>query len=277
MVDLLAVEVALHQLVGVLRHLVHQPLAVLRGAFAQLLGDRDLLRRARPDSLVEERLLIDQVDHAAHLVLRADRDLGGDDVGAEGGLERVERAVEVGPLAVEHVDEDQPRQALGVGAPPEALGVHLDPGHAVDHGYRRVGDAQGGDRVGDEARLARRIDQVDLATAVLEAGQRGVDRERALLLVGLMVGDRGAVGHRAQPLDRAGLEQHRLVQARLTATPVPDQGHIANPVCGLVSHASEGTRRAAELNRDKYGSGCLEPRTSAASRPWCEAGRRATR
>ena len=169
-------------------------------------------------------------------MLGADRDLGGDDVGAEGGLERVERAEEVGSLAVEHVDEDQPRQALGVGPPPEALGMHLDPHHAVDDDHRRVGDAQGGDRVGDEARLARRVDQVDLAIGVLEAGQRGVDRERALLLVGLVVGDRRAVGDRAQPLHRPRLEQHRLVQARLAAAPVPYQGNIANPVCGLMRH-----------------------------------------
>ncbi len=162
-------------------------------------------------------------------------------MGAEGRLERVEGAEEVGPLAVEHVDEDQPRQPLGVGPPPEPLGVDLDPHHAVDDDHRGVGDPQGGDRVGDEARLARRVDQVDLAAAVLEAGERGVDRHRPLLLVGLVVGDGRAVGHRAEPVDRAGLEQHRLVQARLAAAPVPDQGDIANPVCGLVRHATEGT------------------------------------
>ncbi len=105
-------------------------------------------------------------------MLGADRDLGGDHVGAEGRLERVERGEEVGPLAVEHVDEDQPRQTLGVGAAPEALGVHLDPVDRVDDEDRGVGDAQRGDRVGDEARLARGVDQVDLAAAVLEAGER---------------------------------------------------------------------------------------------------------
>ena len=60
----------------------------------------------------------------------ADRDLGGDHVRAEGLLERVERAEEVGALAVEHVHEHEPGQALGVGALPEAIGVHLDPHHA---------------------------------------------------------------------------------------------------------------------------------------------------
>ena len=47
-VDLLALEVALHQLVGALRHLVHQLLAVLLGLVAQLCGDLDLLGAPRP-------------------------------------------------------------------------------------------------------------------------------------------------------------------------------------------------------------------------------------
>ena len=55
-VDLLALEVALHQLVGVLGDLVHQLLAVLLGAGAELVGDRHPLgaaaarrpRRRRP-------------------------------------------------------------------------------------------------------------------------------------------------------------------------------------------------------------------------------------
>ena len=49
-VDLLAVEVALHQLVGVLRHLVHQLLAVLLGLAAELLGDLDLVGARRAPS-----------------------------------------------------------------------------------------------------------------------------------------------------------------------------------------------------------------------------------
>ena len=115
------------------------------------------------------------------LLLGADRDLGRDDVRAEGGLQRVERGEEVGPLAVEHVDEDEPRQALGVGAPPEPLGADLDPVDRVDDDHRGVGDPQRGGRVGDEARLARGVDQVDLAPVVLEAGdgeRRSTSRAR---------------------------------------------------------------------------------------------------
>ena len=125
--DLLALQVPLHQLVRVLRHLVHQLLSVLLGLGSQVVGDLGLGRVAPLLSRVLERLHVDQVDHPAHLVLGADRDLGGHHMGAECLLEGVERAEEVGALAVEHVDEHQAGQAIGVGAVPEALGVDLDP------------------------------------------------------------------------------------------------------------------------------------------------------
>ena len=154
-VDLLAVEVALHQLVGVLGDLVHQFLAVFLGLGAEVVGDLDLGGVVAARALADEGLHVDQVDDAADVLFGPDRDLGGDDVGAEGALQRVERGEEVGALAVEHVDEDEAGQALVVGAAPEPLGVDLDPRRRVDHDDRGVGDAQRGDRVGDEARLAR--------------------------------------------------------------------------------------------------------------------------
>jgi len=54
-----------------------------------------------------------------------------------------------------------------------------------------------------------------------------------------VVGDRGPVGNRAEAADRSGLEQHRLVQARLAAAPVPDQSDVANPICSLVRHQTK--------------------------------------
>ena len=96
-------------------------------------------------------------------VLAADRDLGRDDVRAERGLQRLERAVEVGALAVEHVDEEHAGDvALGgdLPQPPRRdLGAH----HGVDHEDRRLADAQRAERVGDEARLTRGVEEVDLA------------------------------------------------------------------------------------------------------------------
>ena len=70
-VDLLALEVALHQLVGVLGDLVHQFLAVFLGLGPELLGDLDLGGVAAARPLVDEGLHVDQVDDAADAPVRS--------------------------------------------------------------------------------------------------------------------------------------------------------------------------------------------------------------
>ena len=110
--DLLALQVALHQLVGVLGDLVHQLLAVLLRLLGELLGDLLLGRVRRGPRPRRRRPSCRSGRSPPSLVLGADRDLGRDDVRAERLLQRIQRAEEVGPLAVEHVHVDQPRQAL---------------------------------------------------------------------------------------------------------------------------------------------------------------------
>ena len=218
--DLLALEVALHQRVGVLRHLVHQLLAVLLGQIRHVVGDRTLLAVLAPRAGVLVGLHVDEVDQAAHLVLGADRDLGRHHVRAEGGLQRVERAVEVGPLAVEHVHVDQARHAELGGARPQPLRRDLDAHHGVDHEDGRLAHAQRAERVRDERGLAGRVDEIDLDALPLERRERRRDRHPARLLVLLRVGDRRPVSHRAQAVRRSGLEQQGLVQRRLPAPTV---------------------------------------------------------
>ncbi len=130
---------------------------------------------------------------------------------AVGGLERVERAEEVGPFAIEHVHEQQAREIELSGALPQPGGVDLDAHHGVDDEDRGLAHAQGAERVGNEARVAGSVDQVDLAVLPFERGQRGRDRHLTRLLIGVGVGYRRAVDHRAQPVDRSGLEKQRLV------------------------------------------------------------------
>jgi hypothetical protein len=181
-------------------------------------------------------LHVDEVDDAADLVLGADRDLRGHDVRAESGLERVERAEEVGALAVEHVDVDQARDAELGRALPQPLGGDLHAHHGVDHEHGGLADPDRAEGVGDERGLAGRVDQVHLDVAPLEGGQRGGDRHAARLLVLVGVGDRGPVAHGAEPRERPGLVQQRLVQGGLPAAAVADESHVANPAGG-VGHA----------------------------------------
>ena len=244
--DLLALEVALHQRLGVLRDLVHELLAVLLREVGELVRDRDLLAVLAPVVLVG--LHVDEVDDAADLVLGADRDLRRDDVRAERGLERVERAEEVGAFAIEHVHVDEPRDAQLRRARPQTLGGDLHAHHGVDHEDRRLTDPQGAQGVGDEGRLTGRVDQVDLDVAPLEGGQRRRDRHPARLLVLVGVRDGRAVGHRAQPRGRSGLEEQRLVQRGLAAPPVADERHVADPAGGM-GHACASFARSPPPSR----------------------------
>ena len=53
----------------------------------------------------------------------------------------VERALEAGALAIEAVDDDEPRQAELLGRRPHLLGLHHHAGDRVDDDQRGVGDA----------------------------------------------------------------------------------------------------------------------------------------
>ena len=166
--DLLALQIALHELVGVLGNLVHELLAVFLRAGLEVVGDGYLARAPPALAGVLVALHVDQVDQAAGLVLRADRNFRRDDMWAERCLQGVQRREEVRALAIEHVHEDQPRQAFLSGAIPQPLGADLDAGDAVDDDHRGVDHSQGAERVGNEARFAGRVDQVDLAVVVVE-------------------------------------------------------------------------------------------------------------
>ena len=179
--DLLALEIALHQRLGVLRDLVHQLLAVLLRLVGERVRDRDLAAGALGG--VRVGLHVHEVDQAVELVLCADRDLGGHDVRPEGVLERVQRAEEVGPLAVEHVHVDQPGDVQLLRALPQPARRDLDAHHAVDDEDGRLAHPQCTQRISDEARFTRRVDQVDLRVAPLEGGQRRGDGHAAGLLV----------------------------------------------------------------------------------------------
>ena len=226
--DLGALEVALHQLIGDLGDLVQQLLAILLGAGLLLGRDLDLGRVGATGALVAVGAHVDEVDHAAALLLGADRDLGRDDVRPERALELLQRPKEVGPLAVEHVDEQHPRDVMLGGDLPQPARADLDAHHGVDHEDRRLADAQRAERVGDEARLAGRVEQVDLAPGPLEGAERRRDRHLAGLLVGLGVGGGGPVDDIAQAGQHPGLKQQRLVQRGLAGSAMADEGHIAN-------------------------------------------------
>ena len=86
--------------------------------------------------------------------------------------ELVERALEVGPLTVELVDEHHARDAERGAPAPHDLGLHLDALDGAHDEDGQVGDAQRRLDVADEVGVAGRVDEVDLVAGPL-------DRQRA--------------------------------------------------------------------------------------------------
>ena len=75
----------------------------------------------------------------------------------------------------------------------DRLGLHLDAVDRADHEHGEVGHPQRGLHVADEVGVAGGVDQVDLVALPLERGERERQREAPLLLLGVEVGDGGAV------------------------------------------------------------------------------------
>ena len=109
-----------------------------------------------------------------------------------------------------------------------AAGLHLDPHHGADGDQRALDDAQRGDHVALEARLAGRVDQVDLVALPVDVARRGLDRHGPAVLVLVPVRDGRALLDAAEPVDGARLEQHRLDERGLPRPPVSGDGDVAD-------------------------------------------------
>ena len=104
---------------------------------------------------------------------------------------------EVGALAVEHVAEEDAGEPACVGARPEPLGLDLDAEDAVDDHEGGLDDPQRGDGVGEEARIAGRVEEVEAESSALDVRKAGRQAELPALLVVVVVGDGRASRPRA--------------------------------------------------------------------------------
>ncbi len=172
-------------------------------------GDR--LRPAlAPARGIHVRAHVEEVDDSRQLVLAADRQLDRDAAVGELLPRRLEHAEEVGALTVEHVHEEHTRELLLLGALPDARGVDLDPHHAAENDDDSLDDPQRRERVGLEAGVARRVDEVDLAVLPLEVAERARQGHPPALLVLVPVRDRRPLLDAAEPIRLPGLEEQRL-------------------------------------------------------------------
>ena len=246
--ELLALEVLLHQgLVG-LDDLVEELLAVLLHLVCHVSGDRP--RLGLPAAvLARVGAHVEHVDDPRQLVLGADRQVDGDAARRELLLELAEGAEEVRALAVEHVHEEEARDAELLGALPHPPGPDLDSHDAAEDDQGTFHDAQRAARLALEARIARNVDQVELASLPLGVRQREGDRHLPLLLVVVPVGDRRPGVDRAQSIRLARLEEERLDQRGLPRAAMTDDGDVAD-LSGLESgHAGLPPRLSGDGSR----------------------------
>ena len=89
--------------------------------------------------------------------------------------------------------------------------------------------------VAAEAGVAGGVDQVDLAPLPVEMADRRGERHLAPLLVLVPVGGRRALLDRAEPVDRSGLEEHRLDERGLARPAMADDGDVTD-LSGLGWH-----------------------------------------
>ena len=166
---------------------------------------------------------MDQVDVALEALGRADRDLERGDLVAEARPERVEGGRRVRVLAIALVDEEAGR---GVRPAPEGdpvLEAGLHAARRVHDDDRPVTGREALDDVGDEVRVAGRVEQRDPRPVRLEGPDREAQRLLALLLLGLEVEMGRPVVDAAEPGDRPGLEQQLLGERRLAGAGVAGQ------------------------------------------------------
>ncbi len=161
-------EVLLGEIVIGARDGVDELVACSLGGVREVGGD---IAHGRLAARVRVRLHREQVDNAAELVLRADGQLHGDDLRAERFPQESEGVVEIGALAVQHVADDDAAEPARRGAIPEPLVLDLDAEHRVDDDDGGLDDPQGGDGVGEEARVAGRVDEVERETVAVDVRQ----------------------------------------------------------------------------------------------------------
>ncbi len=247
--DVALVEIFLHRRVIDRQRGVQQGLAVFLGLLEQVGGDRLVVElRAQLAAFPDDRLHLDQIDHAEELVLDADRQLQRQRDDVELLLQRLVGAVEIGAGAVQLVDEDDARHVVAVGQAPVGLRLRLHAGHALDDEDRAVQHAQAAVDLDVEVDMAGRVDDVDAVVLPLARHRGGGDGDPPLPLLLHVVGGGVAVMHLPDAVRDAGVIQDALRRRGFARVDMRGDADVADPVedvpgtIGLLYH--DGRPRA---------------------------------
>lgn len=211
-------EVLVHQvLVGLGSGLDHL-LAPFGGLVLQLGRDVLVLElHALRGFVPDDRLHLDQVDHALELVLGTDGDHHRHGIGAQALLHLVVDLEEVGTGPVHLVDEGQARHLILVGLAPDRFGLGLHTAHGAVHHAGAIQHAHRALDLDGEVDVSRGVDDVDPVLGIgkvhafPEGGHgSGGDGDATLLLLFHPVGRGRAIVHFTQLVVDAGVIQDAL-------------------------------------------------------------------
>ena len=150
----------------------------------------------------------------------------GDHARREPARHRLEHALAVRAGPVDLVDEDQRRDGYPPERPHEQRRLGLDALDRGDDEDRPVQDAKDALDLGDEVRVAGRIDDVDREVAEGERRDGRLDRDAALALELEGVGLGRAGVDAADVVDRAGVVEKSLGEGGLTGVDVGEDSEI---------------------------------------------------
>ena len=230
--QLLAGQVLLHQRVVVLDRRLDHLVPGLLDALLVGVGHRHL-----GEGLAEGLLVEDELDPAQHVDVPgeglpgADRQLEREGLLGQAAPDHRQAAVEVGAHPVHLVREDDPRDAVPVGLPPDGLRLRLDAGHRVQQRHRAVQHPQRPLDLDREVHVAGRVDDVDPvqhAVAGPETGRGGGGDGDAPLLLLLHPVHRGrALVDLTDLVVLAGVVQDALGRRRLPGIDVRHDADVA--------------------------------------------------
>ena len=217
--DVALLEVGLHQLLVHLDHLLDQFLVRFfdRGEIGFAGGREEAVR---------------------HLARAGRRQVQRQALLAEGLLDFLQQRRQVHVVGVDAVDDHQAVEAALRRPLHEAAGHHLDAVLGVDHDRRGLDRGERRQRMAEEVRIARRVEQVDPVLLVLEARDRELERMLEALLERRVVADGGAALHAAGRRDRACARQQRLGQRGLARAGLADQREGADTLDGVLGHGA---------------------------------------
>ena len=243
-VRLRAVQVGHHGIVVHLDRSFDQLAAILDSLILQL--GRDLffaVGSAESLAVPDDRLHLDEVDHALEVALRADRQLKADGLAGH-AVDDVGHALEeVGAGLVHLVDEHDTRNVVLVGLAPDGLGLGLDTLVAVENADGAVEHAQRTLDFDGEVDVAGGVDDVQALVVPEAGGGSGRDRDATLLLLLHPVHGGGTLVHFTDLVGLSGVVKDALGRGGLAGI---DVGHDAEiPV--VLNRVRAGHRSAPQV------------------------------